>query len=450
MQTELSNEDGWEILPSIDRSSGTYIIEELTKPIQINRDYSLCTDLNVSGQYLFRIIASNVVLDLNGHTISNKREPAAGYAIDVEDKDNVTIRNGVITHFQYGIVITRCGLHNGQVNIFNITVTHTNDYAMKIDQSGNVRVWNCSCKYNEMECISLINSSFSEVSNNTLSNNKNYGIELKSSGPNNTISYNTISDNLYSGGIIIALSSNNTIFNNNFSNNTDTTQRRKHVYMTDNTSINVWNLSYPYGGNFWDDLSNQSKPIVDEKSGENHTIPGPDGIGDTAYVVDSIDVTNENNRDECPLMNPYGSVRPPALHVYDTCKVVTGPRGTATTNCPIAVYSDSNVTNFSFNKSAGLISFNVSGGTFSKVIVSREILDGVFEVAVDDKPAASFLNCEGDYVFANFTYASGSYKVEIQGEMTATILGDLNQDGRVDIKDAAIFGKNYGNTLQNP
>lgn len=61
-----------------------------------------------------------------------------------------------------------------------------------------------------------------------------------------------------------------------------------------------WNLSYPLGGNYWDNYTG-----IDEFSGPDQDQPGPDGIGDTPYVI------NADSMDYYPLMGPY-SVSPVA------------------------------------------------------------------------------------------------------------------------------------------
>jgi parallel beta-helix repeat protein len=413
-------------------------------PIQLKQNYTLYRDMSFGGlPPVFALLTDNIVLDLNGYTINNFR---GGVGIEVKNRNRVTIKNGVITNFQYGIKIIECD----QVNITNVKISNSIDYAMQIEKSSNVRVCNNSMYNNVRECLSLSSCSFSEVSDNTLSNNTFYGIDMKDS-TNNTISKNTISGNT-PGGIQIQDSSNNTIFNNNFINNTNydvIPPTRNHTLITDTygTSINVWNSSYPYGGNFWDDwndMAHQARQIVDEKSGKNQTLPRPDGIGDTPYAI------NKNNQDEYPLINPYDSVRPPILLVRNACKVESFLEKNITTNCSIAIFSDSWVEDFDFNGSTGLISFNVSGGTHCKVTVSRQLLDGVLEVEVDNIPRASFLSCERDYVFADFNYSSGNHKVEIRGEKVMPVNGDMNDDGKVDITDIFVVASNFGRKIQKP
>jgi len=61
---------------------------------------------------------------------------------------------------------------------------------------------------------------------------------------------------------------------------------------------NMWNSSYPAGGNYWIDYTG-----VDEKSGPIQNLPGSDGIGDLPYVIDV------NTTDYYPL-NKTGKIEP--------------------------------------------------------------------------------------------------------------------------------------------
>jgi hypothetical protein len=106
------------------------------------------------------------------------------------------------------------------------------------------------------------------------------------------------------------------------------------------------------------------------------------------------------------------------------------------------------ITDLGFHRITGSINFSVSGGAFCNVIVSTELLEGVFNVEVDGNPVASYLNLEEDYEFVYFNYSSGSHKVGILGENFMPISGDMNGDHKVDITDVYILAKNFGKELQ--
>jgi parallel beta-helix repeat protein len=112
------------------------------------------------------------------------------------------------------------------------------------------------------------------------------GLHLYNSS-NNTISGNTIALNWI--GISLYYSSNNTIYHNDFINNT------KQVLLE--ASVNVWDDSYPLGGNYWSNYID-----VDEYNGPNQDQSGCDGIWDHPYIIDS------HNRDSYPSVKMY--------HVY--------------------------------------------------------------------------------------------------------------------------------------
>ena len=83
---------------------------------------------------------------------------------------------------------------------------------------------------------------------------------------------------------IIANGMGNKIYHNNFVYN---------IRNAIDNSNNTWNLSYPYGGNYWDDYAG-----VDEKHGKRQNESGSDGIGDIPYEIDG-------SKDFYPLMEFY-------------------------------------------------------------------------------------------------------------------------------------------------
>jgi parallel beta-helix repeat protein len=131
------------------------------------------------------------------------------------------------------------------------------------------------------------------VKNNVIGNA--LGIGLYPGAHNNSITENNIMLN-FGGGIAIVESTNNTVYHNNFVNN------NPNIYIEPSRpwkppSINVWDDGYPSGGNYWSDYTG-----VDLYSGPYQNETGGDGIGDTPYIVDV------NNRDNYPLMNPWGAL----------------------------------------------------------------------------------------------------------------------------------------------
>jgi parallel beta-helix repeat protein len=192
-------------------------------------------------------------------------------------------------------------------NCTGVTVENQNvsggSVGIELGYSDNNTLNNITSSSNNEDGIQLWSSSSNTLTNNTASSNNDNGIYLGWSSSDNTLSRNTVSGNfcginISSSGLTV---SNNTISYNNFGiyagfsidsliyhnkfiNNT--------IQAFDNMT-NLWNLSYPAGGNYWSDYVG-----VDLFSGPNQDVPGCDGIGDTNY-------TNilGGNVDEYPLMS---------------------------------------------------------------------------------------------------------------------------------------------------
>jgi hypothetical protein len=96
----------------------------------------------------------------------------------------------------------------------------------------------------------------------------------------------------------------------------------------------------------------------------------------------------------------------------------------------------------SFSRAEVEISFTASNGTFCRVIIPKEVLDGSFNMSIDDVTTACILNWDETRHFIDFTFNNQTHSVKIIGEVA--IRCDLNGDGIVNIIDIAIVAKNYG------
>jgi len=139
--------------------------------------------------------------------------------------------------------------------------------------------------------------------NNTLLNNTDGGLYMEKTG--NTVTDNNVSDNpghgirIQNGGSNVV--SDNDIWNNGgtgimlFNVNGDTVYHNTIVgnaaQASDDAATNAWDNGYPSGGNYWGDYAG-----TDTMNGPLQDQAGPDGIGDTAYVIDA------NSQDNYPLM----------------------------------------------------------------------------------------------------------------------------------------------------
>jgi parallel beta-helix repeat protein len=156
------------------------------------------------------------------------------------------------------------------------------------------------------EAVYLYQSSNSEIISNQIINTTKDGIYIRESWGNRIIG-NNISENrggIYSDSLSYsnAIIGNNLVGNINYGVNLSTSWDNK-VYHNnfvsnglqayDNGTNNLWNDSYPSGGNYWSDyigLDNMKGPLQD--------IPGSDGIGDTNHTIDP------DSLDHYPLILP--------------------------------------------------------------------------------------------------------------------------------------------------
>jgi hypothetical protein len=116
-------------------------ITSLPAVIAVQGVYCLIGDLTTgmtSGNAI-DIQTNNVVLDLNGFKLGGL---AAGpgtttRGIHAADRQNITIRNGTVRGFLYGIALTTTGASQGHV-VEDIRADQNTYVGMAIDGSGNI------------------------------------------------------------------------------------------------------------------------------------------------------------------------------------------------------------------------------------------------------------------------------------------------------------------------
>ena len=269
-------------------------------------------------------------------TVENQNVSKSYVGIELGfSSQNVVANNTASYNFLgSGIVIW----HSTYNTIANNTARWNYDHGIVlVDSHHNTLTENVALEFNDVG-ITLQDSDYNIIKNNSLSGNEWFGIYFHSShnntignntltgggsglsfndGGNNTIFHNNITlnwrgislsgsdsnmivDNIIaenSEGIDVFSGTNNSIFHNNIVSNS------RQAY--DSGIDNQWDDGYPSGGNYWSDYNG-----TDNKWGPNQDFPGPDGIGDTPYVIDA------DSQDTYPLMTPYEpSTRPPT--VYD-------------------------------------------------------------------------------------------------------------------------------------
>ncbi len=290
--TISNNDDGIYLTDSCDNiisnnsffNSGLFISE-----------YTVCNNIvtnnTMNGKPLVYVYdESDLVLDVDAGqiilvnctniTVQNQEIFNTTVGIQIWGSNTCFISGNTIAGNHYGICI------NGWNNTINDnTITNNNYDGMRLSGDSNTISGNTIS--NNDDGIYLYCSDYNNIINNTITNNNYDGIRL--SGYNNTISGNTISNN--DKGISVGgQSRNNIIYHNNFVNN---------IQNTYDTGMNIWDNSYPSCGNYWDDYSG-----IDNYSGSNQDISGPDGISDTPYSI-----SGGENKDRYPLMEPYGMTK---------------------------------------------------------------------------------------------------------------------------------------------
>jgi len=309
----------------------------LSENIMDDNKYNLCVlhSSALSG-YLNSIDASNLangkpifyLVNQTNLVINHATHPQVGY-LGLVNCANITVEGLTIADNGQGILLA----FTNTSRIMNNTLTNNGDGISMYSSSnntvsGNIMTRNyddgfvlgCSSNntfygnsitYNGGEGGNLWLSYGNIFDMNNIENNT-YGFYLSRSS-NNIISGNNLTANNYSG-IHLYDSSGNSIFHNNFIDNTE------QVYSS--ASTNVWDDGYPSGGNYWSDYNG-----TDLHWGTSQNKTGSDGIGDTPYIIDG------QNRDNYPLMYPYGSPPPP----YYNLTITTTSGGT--TEPPPGTYS---------------------------------------------------------------------------------------------------------------
>ncbi|MDI6825814.1 MAG: NosD domain-containing protein [Candidatus Aenigmarchaeota archaeon] len=200
--------------------------------------------------------------------------------------DNSLISNNVSNNEDFGLGLW--GSNNNKL-INNIAIH--NSYGILLDNSHN-NILNGNIVNSSRFGIELRNSTNNMLLGNTIMNN-DHGIEFDWKGSSNRIAGNKIANNRLGIYFWHSNANNNTFFHNSFINN------MIQVRLRSAHTVNVWDSSYPSGGNYW-----SNHKLIDEFSGPYQNETGSDGICDKPYVID------ENNKDNYPLMRPW--ITPPS------------------------------------------------------------------------------------------------------------------------------------------
>ena len=187
-------------------------IQEGRGTIFINTDTILTSDLSESVE----ITADNISLDCNGHSITGSG--GTGYGVYLNNREGVIIKNCNLTNFSYGIFL----YFSLDIEIDKNNVSNTS-YGIRLHYSPNNKLTNNIASSNIYSGISLLRSGDNILIDNTANLNKRYGIFLWEDSSHKYTNDNTLTNNTVNSnddyGIFLYNSCNNTLINNKVANN---------------------------------------------------------------------------------------------------------------------------------------------------------------------------------------------------------------------------------------
>jgi len=235
------------------------------------------------GSVLFALSNDNSILENN----------LVGARVEINGEyDNSTTGNRIINNNISNCDAAIDGYSLSDTIIFGNNMTE-NRYGVSLYLSSHNTISHNDIMNGEEYGVRLIHSYNDTLLGNRVGNNY-IGIALEGSSCD-ILSGNSITDNDY--GILLATAPNNRFCHNNFIGNKKRVYDRHYDYPNIySPSLNIWNDSYPLGGNFWSNYNG-----TDFFSGPYQNDIGSDGIGDSAHIIDA------NNTDNYPLMGMFSS-----------------------------------------------------------------------------------------------------------------------------------------------
>jgi parallel beta-helix repeat protein len=330
---------------------GLYIRESVNNSIEYNNltnnEIGFYLDDSINSTINYNNVSSNIeegvyFSESSKGNVSGNILSFNGKGIELAVSDNVTVVNntvssntgfGIYVYYTSFSVIAHNIVSNGDMraiylmrssnNTFESNFVSTNVYDGFFVHSSDYNTFVNNTSIMNSDGFFLTSSSNNLLKNNLAFENRGGGIGISSSSNYNTADYNILDSNGPYGirvsasmrnvlkynnvisndiGIQISSSSNNSIYHNNIIFNT--------LQSYDGTDTNIWNVSYPSGGNYWSDFDDPFEGAYDDYNGVDQDFLGYDGIVDNGsgsggginpYVIDS------DSWDFYPLVDPIAN-----------------------------------------------------------------------------------------------------------------------------------------------
>jgi len=281
---------------------------QLELPVPSRISYTLNTPIYINGNADFLGPNSSTGIIRGSGTLSDPYI-IEGIEIDSAIKDSILITNTTAyLVIQYSYFHSSWGAAINLKNATNVTI-HSNLMlsngwifgmpAINIDDCFNINIINNRFIDNNFG-IFAYESRDTNIMDNRISGG-DHSIRLQSS-VHFLIANNNFTDSFY--GVSLFGCSNITVYHNNFINNG--------IQATDDRGPeNLWDLGYPGGGNYWSDYIG-----TDSFSGPFQNISGPDGIGDSPYIIDA------NSSDRYPLIRASQQENTPPVAKFEVTPTI--------------------------------------------------------------------------------------------------------------------------------
>jgi len=382
-------------------ASGTIYITETGEVVPPTDSINRAGDVYTFTSNIYETIViqkDNIIVDGNGYTLQGA---GIGVGFDLINIDNVTLRNTQVTQFYYGVSVS--GSSNIIVN--RNTIVGNVDAGVFLWLTNNTQVNGNDVSANGGPGISIGYKSLNNtIIYNTVSNNAHEGISLGwENSTDNRIIGNNITHNVWAGIYIVwSTVSDNEFYHNNLDNELQVTSGSI-------DALNVWDNGYPSGGNYWSDYAG-----IDSDG---------DGIGDTPYIIDA------NNRDNYPFMNPWSQ------QAHDITVANVEPSKTIAGQ------------NYSLNIQVTVENEGVYTQTFNVATYANNTIIQTQTVTLADRSSAIMTFNWDTTNFPKSNYAISAIASVVPGETDTTdntltkgtvkvvIPGDVNADGTVGMAD---------------